>query len=102
MTSKPTNERIAVLETEIKTVKATVTKIESNQSANHADLANKIELLTDSIDGRFTDHENRIKVAEETLEPLTKFRKRLWGIVVVSALTIATVAVVLAELKRYQ
>lgn len=94
-------ERIAVVENEVKTVKKTVEKIETNQARNHADIAERIDRLTTQIDGRFVDHEARLKVVEDTTEPFTKFRRRLWGVIVISLLSIATVSFILMEVARF-
>ena len=96
MTAKPTNERIAVLETEVKTVKETVTRVETNvsrvetnQATNHENISNKLETLTNLIDGHIANHEKRIETIEETIEPFTKFRRNLWYMLVFSLLGVA-------------
>lgn len=87
--TKPLNERLAVVETEIKTVKETVNKIEMNQSTNHENLSGQLKALTTLLDGHIANHEERIKAVEETIEPFTKFRKNLWYTIVFSLLGIA-------------
>lgn len=100
MTSKTGLERLAVLETEVKQVRADVAEVRLHQSQNHQELSQKIDKLLKHVDGKFTNHEVRIRSMEETVEPITAFRKKLWGVVVVAALTIATASVILLEIKR--
>jgi hypothetical protein len=93
------NERLAVLETKVEQIRADVAEVRLHQSENHHELATKIDKLTKHIDGKLNDHERRIVSAEETLEPFTKFRKRIWGAIVVAALTLAFISLVLLQLK---
>lgn len=99
MTTKD-GERLAVLETEVKQVRADVAEVRLHQSQNHQELSDKLDKLIVHVDGKFGNHEARISTMEETVEPITTFRKKLWGIVVVAALSIATASIILLEIKR--
>ena len=94
--AKPMGERMAVLETEVKQISKDVAEVIQGQAA----LASSIDTLIAKVDGKFTDHEARIRIVEETTEPFTKFKKRLWTIIIVSMLSVSTVALVWAEIRR--
>jgi len=94
--AKPMGERMAVLETEVKQISKDVAEVIQGQAA----MASNIDLLIAKVDGKFTDHEARIRIVEETTEPFTKFKKRLWTVIIVSMLSISTVALVWAEIRR--
>jgi len=94
--AKPMGERMAVLETEVKQISKDVAEVIQGQAA----LASSIDTLIAKVDGKFTDHEARIRIVEETTEPFTKFKKRLWTVIIVSMLSVSTVALVWAEIRR--
>jgi len=98
--AKPMGERMAVLETEVKQISKDVAEVRQHQTENHVALASSIDLLIEKVDGKFSDHEARIRIVEETTEPFTKFKKRLWTIIIVSMLSVSTVALVWAEIRR--
>jgi hypothetical protein len=93
-------ERLAVVESKQDRANSDIQEIKHNQESNHNDLAARITALTLSIDGRILDHETRLKGAEETLEPFTKFKRKLWSAVVFSLLTLAVALIVLVESQR--
>ena len=96
--AKPMGERMAVLETEVKQISKDVAEVIQGQAA----LASSIDTLIAKVDGKFTDHEARIRIVEETTEPFTKFKKRLWTVIIVSMLSVSTVALVWAEIRRFK
>ncbi len=95
--TKPVNERLAVVETEVKSIKETVNRVEQNQSVNHEHLSKKIDELTKAVDDKITNHEVRLKQAEETIEPFAKFRRNLWMTIVFSLLGTAFYITVLTK-----
>lgn len=102
-------ERLAVVETEIKTVKkvvsdvqTTVQEVKECQSDNHIHVSGLINELKDSLSTKLSSHEDRIKAIEDTVEPFTKFKRKLWGMVVSVTLTCAFVAIIYVEVKRYK
>lgn len=98
--TKTTIERLAVVESKQDRANSDISEIKANQAHNHEDLSSRFDVLSQAIHTRLGNHEERIKSAEETLEPFTKFKRRLWGAVVTSLLTIAFVAIVLLESQR--
>jgi len=106
--AKPMGERMAVLETEVKQISKDVAEVSkdvsvvrTHQSENHKSIQASIDTLIAKVDGKFSDHEARIRIVEETTEPFTKFKKRLWTIIIVSMLSVSTVALVWAEIRRF-
>lgn len=95
-----TGERLAVLETKVEQVRADVAEVRLHQTENHHELKKAIDKLTEHVDGKLSNHEKRISEAEETLQPFANFRRRLWGAVVVAALTLAVASLVILELKK--
>jgi chromosome segregation ATPase len=102
-------ERLAVVENEIKTVKeavadvrSTVQEVKEDQIRNHTHLAGLINELKESVSTKLNSHEDRLKAVEDTIEPLTKFKRKLWTMVVTTALTCAFVAIIYVEVKRYK
>lgn len=98
MAYKTQIERLAVVETEVKTVKDIVQEVKDNQSRNHQDLSDKLS----AIHGILDNHRLRIEGIEETVEPFTKFRRRAWGMIVTATLTCAILSILIVEIKRYK
>lgn len=95
-----TGERLAVLETKVEQVRADVAEVRLHQTENHHELKKAIDLLTEHVDGKLSNHERRIANAEETLEPFNNFRRRLWGIIVIAALTLAFVSILILQFQK--
>ena len=105
--TKPIGERMAVLETQVKQisndvaeVKSDVGEVRTHQTENHKSMQGSIDTLIATVDGRFHDHESRIRIVEDTTEPFTKFKKRLWTIIVVSLLSATTVALLISQIQN--
>jgi hypothetical protein len=95
-----TLERLSVVESKQDRANSDISEIKENQERNHADLASRFDVLSQTIHAKISDHETRLKSAEEVLEPFAKFKRKLWGAVVTSLLTIATIAIILLETQR--
>lgn len=93
-------ERLAVVESKQDRANQDISEIKHNQEMNHADLSSRFDVMTQAINAKISNHEVRIKSAEEVLEPFAKFKRKLWGAVVTSLLTIAVVAILLLESQR--
>lgn len=57
--------------------------------------------LMAKLDERYAQ-KNVVEELQETIAPLTKFRKRLWQMVVFAVFTAATVAVIMWEIQRFK
>ena len=93
-------ERLAVVESKQDRANNDIAEIKHNQEFNHADLTSRFDILNQTIHEKLENHEFRLKSIDETLEPFTKFKRKLWSAVVFSLLTIAVALLVLVEASR--
>lgn len=86
--TKTTIERLAVLEEKQDRANQDILEIKTNQVTNHEHLSKKMDDIHSAVTSILNDHEERLKSAEETIEPFTKFRRNLWYMIVFSLLGI--------------
>lgn len=91
MTRLTTTERLAVVETEVKQIKNDVQDVRTDLRAVKDTLNALPDELIRRMDERYVLKTDLIEM-KETIEPLTKLRKRIWGfliaIMVVEALAV--------------
>jgi DNA-binding transcriptional MerR regulator len=82
-------ERLAIMETKLERQGEDISEIKDTLHRHHNDIVNQITLLQDGLSKKVNDHEERLRVAEETIEPLTKFRRKVWYSLILTVLGIA-------------
>lgn len=96
-----TLERLAVVESKQDRANSDIASIKKNQELNHADLSSKIESLHKSLNNTLEDHDKRITGLEETTAPLTKFRRKLWQLIVFTVFGAAFLAILWVEIAKF-
>lgn len=96
MATKKENERLAVVETEMKQLKNDVHEVRTDLKVVKDTLNALPDELIRRMDERYVLKTDLIEM-KETIEPLTKLRKRIWGFMVAIMVAEAFAVYVLAS-----